>query len=313
MHLPRTNDTMISQTPERTLEISLLNLVHYIRKMQEFRVPTGVRALVTFGLGLFSLGLVGSAVVPFVVPNGRRILPIMIVCWIGYACFVWLFWGFFKRTQDVLQADDLGITRIAPGGCQFRLLWADITAVRPREKLQRLDLYDRSGRPVMLLEYQLQNFNVLRRLVFEKTIALYDRESVKDVFYKSKIYFISISAFTLIPLAIAALTAAQGATGLAVLFAAMGLFFAFSALKAPWRVMIKPQSLAISSFSGSREVPWGSIRRIDLGNLLMPNGNSLAAVSVVLEDGNQIKLMQFEDGSLVLYHALHKAWSAHQV
>jgi hypothetical protein len=45
----------------------------------------------------------------------------------------------------------------------------------------------------------------------------------------------------------------------------------------------------------------------------MPNGNSLAAVSVVLEDGNQIKLMQFEDGSLVLYHALHKAWSAHQV
>jgi hypothetical protein len=265
-----------------------------------------------FGLGLFSLGLVGSAVVPFVFPNGRRTLPIMVVCGIGYACFVWFFWTCYKRAQDVFLVDDSGITRTAPDGSKFRLLWEDIAAVKPREKFQRLDLYDSTGRRVMRLEYQLENFAALRALLYEKTIALYERASQKSTFYKGKSYYVPMAVSMLIPLAIVLLAATQRATGAAAFSLAITLCLVFVVLKETWRAEIKTQGLVVSSFLSSRKVSWSSIRQIDLGDVRTQRGNTLALVSVILEDGSQIKFTQFEDGSLVLYYALRKAWSGHR-
>lgn len=47
--------------------------------------------------------------------------------------------------------------------------WADIARFRDRPRLQRLDLMDRAGAVLAKLEYQLEDFDMLRAIVLERT------------------------------------------------------------------------------------------------------------------------------------------------
>src|SRR5206468_5809825 len=72
-----------------------------------------------------------------------------------------------------------------PGRPTLILSWPEITRVRARDVLQRLDLADVTGTRRIVLAYQMENFARLRQIIRERTTPAARTGSPQRVFAKS--------------------------------------------------------------------------------------------------------------------------------
>jgi len=72
-----------------------------------------------------------------------------------------------------------------PGRPTLILSWPEITRVRARDVLQRLDLADVTGTRRIVLAYQMENFARLRQIIRERTTPATTTASPQRVFAKS--------------------------------------------------------------------------------------------------------------------------------
>jgi hypothetical protein len=74
-----------------------------------------------------------------------------------------------KGSRDTFVAAEDGLWQHSPGKPSVFLAWQDIGDVSPENVLQRLVVADRSGARRLAIEFHLQNFGELRRIILEKT------------------------------------------------------------------------------------------------------------------------------------------------
>jgi hypothetical protein len=75
----------------------------------------------------------------------------------------------FKRADDEVVLDESSIVYRVPGRPTLILQWPEITRVRARDLLQRLDLTDVTGTRRIVVAYQMENFGRLRQMIREHT------------------------------------------------------------------------------------------------------------------------------------------------
>jgi len=73
-----------------------------------------------------------------------------------------------RGSRDTFVAADDGLWQHSPGKPSVFLRWQDIGDVYPENVMQRLVVADRSGARRLAIEFHLQGFGELRRIIFEK-------------------------------------------------------------------------------------------------------------------------------------------------
>jgi hypothetical protein len=269
-------------------------------------MSAGFRWLLITGAGICGLLTAGMMTICFASPHWQRGLPFFTVLALPFCLGGWYCLAAARRAKDVFELDEAGITRVSPDGSRFQLLWSDITAVVPREKMARLDVFDRSARPVIRLEYQLNDFDLLRSILYEKTHALLDGQLLSNVFSRSTFFYFSW-CFLIGAGFIMTWAAFRNNQILGWFLAVLNGFVLFEFLKQPRRLEIAHPGIRLSSFLRTREIPYSAIRTVEMKNVQTEKGDSLACVSLVLKDDSEMALTQFRQGSLALYHALQKS------
>jgi hypothetical protein len=74
-----------------------------------------------------------------------------------------------RGSRDTFVATEEGLWKHSPGKASEFLRWEDVGDVYPENVMQRLVVADRSGRKRLAIEFHLQDFGELRRIILEKT------------------------------------------------------------------------------------------------------------------------------------------------
>jgi hypothetical protein len=84
---------------------------------------------------------------------------------------VWIAWcvTMVRRADDEVTLDESGIAYRVPGRPTLMLAWPEITRVRARDLLQRLELSDVTGTRRVVVAYQMADFGRLRQIIRERT------------------------------------------------------------------------------------------------------------------------------------------------
>jgi len=275
---------------------------------ETFRLPQSYKWLLLFCIIVLGAFLSWSLVLPFIESSQKSVWLSM--C--GVALFGSLFWyslQVWKRVDDYIQVNGTGITYVSKRGQSTFLQWENISGIRGRFYLQRLELYDDRGQKAMNLEYQFENFDRLRQIVHENTGHLRERHALQKVFHRHayvySFYVVSILAIGSMAWFSLKQSASMPAIGIAG-FTALAIIMLLREIR---KVNIEPSAVMLVYSLWERKLPYTEISDIFLKNVYI-RGNSCAAVFIKQCNGKTFKLMGFKNGEDALFDALRSAWEA---
>lgn len=213
------------------------------------------------------------------------------------------------RTGGRYYLDDVGLTRIDPLGAPTRIRWSEVTRVRERPILRRLEIA--AGRRVIRVPLAVEDYPDLAASVagaVDPAIVERRNERRTDtaaVAASEQVF--SRSWLAVLPLAIvgpAALVLSLALFG-GVLFVAAIIFGGclFSWLTGWQYVRLGAGTVRIEYPLRTRRIPIGDVVRVDFGRRSQP-GEDPSFVDVWLADGDVFRLGRCREGTLALYTAL---------
>jgi hypothetical protein len=273
--------------------------------MQVFRFSRGFKVPMYFCFAFFCLAVAGYATYGFLATNRRETyLGAMGIALFGTFAVVVL--HIIRKLDDQVEVDETAITYVSRNGDHLRMPWSDIRRVVPREKLQRLELYDFTNRS-MRLEYQIEDFSVLRTLIEEHLRRLLEASAQQTTFRKSTanlVSWLAIAAFWLIPVCAGLATGSRQLVVLGVVFIVVWLIPLAST---PNAVRLTEDAIEVRYPFRTHKLKFEDIRDISVKDF-HSRGNTIATAVVSLDGNKTVGLSQFRDGHLVLHRALRSAW-----
>jgi hypothetical protein len=226
--------------------------------------------------------------------------------------FGFLTWcvAMFRRADDEVTLDESSIAYRVPGRTTLIMSWPEITRVRARDLLQRLELTDVAGARRIVVAYQMENFARLRRLIRDRTTPAAPAGPPPRVFAKSLAAILLPLHWPVVLITVAAWFWRQGASPYALLFGiAWGLW---SLLGPAWRVRLLDDAVAIDYIGRGRRIAYADIVevRIEDRKAVRDKETTGGVATVIIETTRRraIQLAGFKDGSLALFTALEDAW-----
>jgi hypothetical protein len=129
--------------------------------------PRLFRSLALFGIAFSVVGLAFVLSLPFLEPEADHML-IMICLLPIFAVGLVLGIAMARSSRDTVVVADDGLWYHSPGGPSLFIRWNEITGVQPQNVMQRLLVTDSTGSRRIYLEYQLERFGELRRIVLDR-------------------------------------------------------------------------------------------------------------------------------------------------
>jgi hypothetical protein len=138
-----------------------------VETSRAFAHPPLVRSLAMFAALFCAGGCLFSVVLPFLAPT--RDTRLLVVC--GLVLFgpsLYLSLAMVRRSHDTVAIADDGIRYHSPNAPASFIPWNEIASVQPQNVMQRLLVADFDGTRKIHLEYHLEDFGELRRIVLER-------------------------------------------------------------------------------------------------------------------------------------------------
>jgi YD repeat-containing protein len=220
-------------------------------------------------------------------------------------------WRLFRRSLDRVAVSPEGIWRVQRDGTRY-LAWRDVANVRANDQQQRLDLIDASGAAAVRVDYQLGNFEALRDFILSHAAqSLRALSQGTGTFHRNAERKIFRGAAGLILLFIASnFYEHNGLHGITVSAAVAGAVIAFVLiLVEPMNVVVGHDSFAIHYLGYKRTIAFRSVAKISIRDV-RTRRDVEAIVVIERSNGANIRLAQFNEGSVALYEALKSAWKA---
>jgi hypothetical protein len=274
---------------------------------ETFRYPRRFKAMTAFSAVVFAalaaMLLKWLAIMPLRQPE----IFIAIMLTLG-ASLAWCV-AMYKRAGDEVLVDESSIVYRVPGRTPVILSWPEVTRVRARDVLQRLDVSDVTGTRRIVLAYQMENFARLSQIIRERTAPPPTAGPAQRVFARSAGSMLLSLHWPIVAVLIAAWFWRLGASPLAMLWGiGWGLWVLLSA---PWRVRLLDDAVAVDWPGWSRRIPYADIAAVSVKELKnVPDKETTggeATVTIETTGGRVIKLAGFKDGSFALYRALDEA------
>lgn len=273
-----------------------------------FEFPAGLRWLM-LGSSFIFLGFVVFGVASWIKEPGNASLRLAIVSVLGLGTFAALALGSFFRFRDRVALNGDGIWYLRPNGESTFMAWREVARVEAHDLMQRLVIVDVTNSRKIKLEYQIGNFSQLRDLILHYTADTRFRGSRPTVFHRNLVnrgFFLAGGAMFLV---FADLSFHQGQTGPSILFGGFACLSFFALTREPTALAIVGDGIVIKYLGRERAIPFEGVSGIVLTNLHF-RGNEKATVVIERPQCKPLNLMGFREGSLVLYDALHSAWSS---
>lgn len=239
--------------------------------------------------------------------EARAVSWIMAICAIAFLAFAFLCFLSWRACRRSVSIDPNGICLISPRAPDLFLRWDEIAAVKERPLMQRLVVSDLSGCRRINLEYQLRDFEELRRILLELTRSRTLPVQLPNAFHTS------ISAPVILTIAVifwggtAYLSFKQGATGSSLFFVGFGVFTLAAMFFQVRAIRILANDLVLEFVLRRQVIPLKQIADVRLKNVSV-RWNSVALVIVEQANGKRLRLGGVREGSILLYEALSDAW-----
>lgn len=134
---------------------------------KSFAHPPLVRTLGVSAIGFFAVVCLFVASLPFLEPDKDHRL-LVLSCLVVFGACLYVSVAMVRRFRDTVVVADDGLWRHSPGGQSLVIPWNEIAAVEAQNVMQRLVVTDASGSRRIDLEYHLENFGELRRIVMKR-------------------------------------------------------------------------------------------------------------------------------------------------
>lgn len=118
--------------------------------------------VVSLGACLFALAL------PWLEPGENHWL-LVLVCLATFGGCLYVAVAMVRGSHDTIVVTDDGLSQVSPNHPTLFLPWSEIAEVQAQNVMQRLVVADAAGTRRLFLEYHLQGFGELRRIVLERT------------------------------------------------------------------------------------------------------------------------------------------------
>jgi hypothetical protein len=266
-----------------------------------YSIPAGHRFIFVAGGALFLFAFVMVALLPVYQPNKPALGP-MAFCLPGFGGFVALSVYGFLACRAKIAITDEGIWSVTPRKPTVFLNWREISRIEEHRFKQRLVLSDSGGLRQIKVEYQLEEFDELRRIILSRATARSPLVGSPTVFHGGNRLYVQIGVTALIFLAFAIFAYHQKAHSGAIFFGAFAVLALATMLNLPLSLRLLDDGLIFVSPLGRRQIRYADIRGLDLRNETV-RGNSFAVV-LIQTDGKPLRLAGFKEGSIALYEAL---------
>ncbi len=210
--------------------------------------------------------------------------------------------------NDQIEIDEKGITYVKSTGERVSVKWAEISDVKARDYMRRLELFDSLGKRVMKLEYQLGNFDQLRNVIYAKLEDSLRTFNPYKTFAKSTYVKIGILFTVGVFLFMIALSLKQGEVPFALVFVAFLSMALGQILFQVQRIIIAYDHVELGYPLWNRQLKYEKVSNISLVNI-REESNINATVFIEILGEKPIKLAGFKNGSVSLFQALRTAWS----
>ena len=214
-------------------------------------------------------------------------------------CFVLL-----KQTEYYIVAGTVGITHISKSRSPVHVSWSDITRTEDRNWRRCLRLFGVGDRFLMDLDWQLDDFEKLQKLIQQKISQERGLHTqIKQFHLVRRRYWIEGCAAAFFAY-ISMLSISQGAYLPGMLFIAGAMGTLFTLTRIVQKVSMRPEGLELRRVLGTQSILWSEVEKVDLRSINNPSGGTYYIVSVHLKVGKSIKLPPVQEGNLLLHDAL---------
>jgi hypothetical protein len=281
--------------------------------MQEFHLHKKYQREIKICLMVFlALFLLGAALLVIPAekdrnPESTRLIALMCMGLFGFLAGVAAN-SLKKIPRADITADDDGLWHTHEGKPRGLLRWADIGRIRERAGQQCLEIFDRTGRRRIRVEYQLTGFESLRNRLYENIRLSGERARGRD-FSKNPGYHLFYWAcgigFSWLGLYIGQNSSpVLGFGGMSLLV----MVLVYEYLKTVFRVEIRPQGLTVFYPLRSNRIPWAAITGIDLADTFYKGARHPEVRVFTKGSKKPYNFRQFGVDENVLLAALKQAW-----
>lgn len=130
--------------------------------------PPLVRALARTGIVLSVGSILFLLGLPFL-DHGATSLILIACCLVTVLACLSVAVAIVRRSGDIIVVADEGIRCESPNAPSVFIPWREVGSVVPQNVMQRLVVIDTSGARRIHLEFHLQRFGELRRMVLERS------------------------------------------------------------------------------------------------------------------------------------------------
>ena len=281
--------------------------------MQEFHLDKRYQREIKICLMVFlALFLLGAALLVIPAekdrnPESTRLIALMCMGLFGF--LAGLAANSLKKIPRAdITADDDGLWHTHDGKTRGLLRWTDIGRIRERAGQQCLEIYDRTGRRRIRVEYQVTQFEILRQMICEKMPQTGPEARGRDFSKKPVFHFLYGGCF----LGFSWLGLYIGQNGSPVLgFGGMSLLvmvLVYEYLKTVFRVEIRPQGLTVFYPLRGKTIPWADITGIDMADTFYKGARHPEVRVFTKNSKKPFQFRQLGVDTNVLLAALKQAW-----
>ena len=290
--------------------------------MQEFSVPKTYGIILKVCAVVFLCFTIFGLITPFLPPTGHpgpnragdntfanAAAPIVIAVMFGLAAlFAWREGSRMSRATFVTDAD--GIWPKDVGKAQGLVPWSAIASMKERPQMQRLDLFDSTGRRLLGIDYQINGLATLKKMIYEKTSESTNLPS-KRKFRKGVFYHLAWMGIILaLPGFYFVLLHHVYPQFKYIVATPLAAIFIWVYIKQPFGIDINHQSLILVYPTKKKSIAFSNISKVDVGELFKDpaNGNRIPAISLTLNNASKpIKLNGIGVPNNLLYAILRNA------
>ena len=211
-------------------------------------------------------------------------------------------------SRATFVTDEDGIWPKNAGKKQGLVPWSAIAAMKDRTLLQRLDLFDSAGNRLLMIDYQISDFDTLKKIIYEKTYQstpLTSQRTFRKGFFYHIVWTVIIVA---IPGFFFALLHHFHPRFEYVVAAPMAALYLWIYIKQPFGMDIDQRSIVLVYPTGEKSIPLSDIEKVGLADNIDPeNGNRIPVISLTIKNRPKpIKLNNVGVPNNVLYSVLRK-------
>ena len=285
---------------------------------QEFKLEKGCIRLYKFGVAFFIVMALMSISLPFFpVENQTRndvaifvISGILTFLFLGLTIYTIKIYKGLPFCNILIDSDGLWYSHIRKESGLIG--WSSVRKIIERPRLQRLDLLDNVGRKLMMIEYQLNNFEYLRSMLSE-TIVANNAKPTFPLVYSAGFFHHAFNAIAVAGFATLGWYIGSNESQV-VGYGGMGLLICmilYEYLTTVWKLKLVSNQLVVSYPLFSSKLKYCEIESVELSDSFQ-KGVRYPEVLILQRDKKPIKLKGLKVDATILHAALKSVLSANK-